>query len=197
MKTCRIAEITIALLASLFLVPSFALALDGIDTTSDSKTDTKPSVLTTHSKAAQTVPPIESGDYYILRSDTNTQVLDVADGSKKNGANVQLYGSNKTPAQLWRVSYDSAGLYTFVNAKSGKALDVRFAKTKNGTNVWQYSKNNTLAQKWHVVEDGGFYRIESALNRNYVLDCSGGGQRIRLIFKFIKETERLPSALIL
>lgn len=197
MKTCRIVEITIALIASLFLVPSFALALDGTDTTPDSETKAKPSVLTTYSKAAQTGVPIEQGDYYILRSDTNTQVLDVADGSKKNGANVQLYSSNKTPAQLWRVSYDSAGLYTFVNAKSGKVLDVQFAKTKNGTNVWQYNKNNTLAQKWHVVEDNGFYRIESALNRAYVLDCRGGGQGIRLIFKFIEETERLPSALTL
>ena len=62
-------------------------------------------------------------------------VLDVADGSAKDGANARLWSSNGTKAQRWTVSHDSKGYVTLRNVNSGKALDVKDGKAANGSNV--------------------------------------------------------------
>lgn len=45
-------------------------------------------------------------------------------GSKDNSANIQIYESNTTAAQKWKVTHDEKGYLTFINMGSGKALDV-------------------------------------------------------------------------
>lgn len=89
-----------------------------------------------------------SGDAYVIKSAYSKKVLDVAGGSKQNGANVQQYASNGTNAQKWRITVDSANRLTFLNVNSGKALDVSGGIASAGRNVHQYKSNGTLAQKW-------------------------------------------------
>ena len=100
------------------------------------------------------------------------KVLDVASGSKSDGANVQIYASNATSAQRWRVSHDGDGYVTLVNVGSGKALDVSAGRTAPGTNVQQYASNGTWSQKWVAVPDGGGFRLVSALDSRIVLDVA-------------------------
>ena len=114
-----------------------------------------------------------SDGMYTLNSALNTSyVLDVNGGSKANFGNIQLYQSNGTMAQGWKVSHDSKGYVTFINVGSGKALDVKDGSTKNGQNISQYTSNNTYAQKWIVVQEGNGFKIVSALNTSYVLDLN-------------------------
>lgn len=110
---------------------------------------------------------------YTLNSALNTSyVLDVNGGSKANFGNIQLYQSNNTMAQGWKVSHDSKGYVTFINVGSGKAIDLKDGSAKNGQNISQYTSNNTYAQKWIVVQEGNGFKIISALNTSYVLDLN-------------------------
>lgn len=117
---------------------------------------------------------IGDGVYKIGNAQNSNYVLDIASGSKNNGANVQLYLSNGTTAQSFKVTHDTNGYVTFTNVNSGKALDVSGGKVVNSRNIQQYNSNGTKSQKWIVKKSNSGYTIISALDSNYVLDLSGG-----------------------
>lgn len=124
--------------------------------------------------AAENKNTLADGVYKIGNAQNNNYVLDIASGSKNNGANVQLYLSNGTTAQSFTVSHDAQGYVTFTNVNSGKALDVSGGKVANYSNIQQYNSNGTKSQKWIVQKSGSGYAIISAMDPNYVLDLSGG-----------------------
>lgn len=124
-------------------------------------------------EAAKHKDDLADGTYSFSTSLNYIKVLDVSSGSKANGANVQLYTSNSTAAQSWKVSHDAEGYVTLTNTGSGKVLDVCNGNAASGANVWQYSSNGTDAQKWIAVkESDGTYTFKSAMNGSYVLDIS-------------------------
>lgn len=124
--------------------------------------------------AAENKNTLADGVYKIGNAQNSNYVLDIASGSKNNGANVQLYLSNGTTAQSFTVSHDANGYVTFTNVNSGKALDVSGGKVTNYSNIQQYNSNGTKSQKWIVKKSNSGYTIISALDSNYVLDLSGG-----------------------
>lgn len=90
---------------------------------------------------------VVDGSYVISSCLSDSGVLDISDGSKADGGNVQLYSANGTPAQTFDVRWDSlTGYYAIGNVGSGKLLDVAGAGSASGTNVWQYAANGTKAQ---------------------------------------------------
>lgn len=115
---------------------------------------------------------LPDGTYAVVAGIGSRKALDVTGASKADGANVQIYASNATSAQRWRVSHDGDGYVTLVNVGSGKALDVSAGRTAPGTNVQQYASNGTWAQKWVAVPDGGGFRLVSALDPRIVLDVA-------------------------
>lgn len=117
---------------------------------------------------------LTDGVYKIGNAQNSNYVFDIASGSKNNGANVQLYLSNGTTAQSFKVTHDTNGYVTFTNVNSGKALDVSGGKVVNSRNIQQYNSNGTKSQKWIVKKSNSGYTIISALDSNYVLDLSGG-----------------------
>ncbi len=135
---------------------------------------------TANASAAQkwTLRPCQTvadGTYTIATAVNQGFVLDVANGSTANKANVQLYQSNGSAAQRWKVSYDSSsGYYTILNEKSGRSLDVSGGKNANGANIQQYSSNKSAAQLWEIVDNGsGGYVLRSATGGR-AIDVSGG-----------------------
>ena len=117
---------------------------------------------------------VVAGEYYIKSALADDLVLDVWAASRNDGANVQLWNSNLSGAQKWRVSYDSEGLATITNVASGKVLDAQWGSSRPGTNVTQWSNNGSRAQKWKIVTgDKGRITIVSALDSSIVLDISG------------------------
>ncbi|EDN82488.1 alpha amylase, catalytic domain protein [Bifidobacterium adolescentis L2-32] len=117
---------------------------------------------------------LEDGTYAVSTALKDGMVLDVADGSRKDGANVRLWSSNGTKAQQWTVSHDSKGYVTLRNVNSGKALDVKDGKAANGSNVHQYAPNSYRSQKWVAVRSGSVYKLVSALSPSMALDVKDG-----------------------
>lgn len=124
--------------------------------------------------ASENKNTLADGVYKIGNAQNSNYVLDIASGSKNDGANVQLYLSNGTTAQSFKVTHDTNGYVTFTNVNSGKALDVSGGKVVNSRNIQQYYSNDTKSQKWIVKKSESGYTIISALDSNYVLDLSGG-----------------------
>lgn len=99
---------------------------------------------------------------------------------------LQMYTSNGTPAQRFRIIHNDDGTISLQCEANDKFLDVRGAAKKNGTEVWLYDKNDSAAQRWKFVQKEGNYNppeaapfeIVSALNKNYVLDVAGGSTEL-------------------
>lgn len=116
-----------------------------------------------------------SNSFTIASSENTALCLDVADGSKDNRANIQLYKSNGTNAQKFYLKYQGNGYYAIKNAKSEKVIDVAGGSTAKRTNIQQYKQNWSVAQNWRFVSlGGGNYRIMTALKDNMCLDIAHG-----------------------
>ena len=121
------------------------------------------------SLATENTKTIEEGTYVIKSAVNDKFVLDIEDASKANGANLQIYQSNGTNAQKFKVKYLNNGYYTIESVNSGKVLDVDDAKKTQGTNVQQYDSNNTDAQKWTIKKNSdGTYSLVSKCNNLYM-----------------------------
>lgn len=114
--------------------------------------------------------------YYIASALDNNMVLDVAGGSTKDGANIQLYKRNGTNAQLFMiVESEVPGYYYIVNKGSGKVLDVQGGNTASQTNVQLYTQNSTQAQHWKLYKAYNSDENVSFMARcGKFLDVSGG-----------------------
>jgi len=115
---------------------------------------------------------------YTISSKLNQNlVIDVTGCSATNGANIQAWTNNYSPAQTFRFISAGGGYYYIQNIVTGKVIDVDSAKQDPGTNVHQWERNNTAAQKWYPLDtgdgDGTCYLI-SACNGLY-LDMQYGG----------------------
>ena len=107
---------------------------------------------------------IEEGVYTIQTSLSKDSVLDIPGASSANGANVQIYTSNDTLAQQFKITAVRDGYYKIQNMSSGKVLDIANASRASGANVQQYSWNNSDAQLWRFLDAGnGKYFIQSKL----------------------------------
>ena len=151
---------------------SGAVNEDGVDgSVTEVLTSETTQVESLNVRSSRSVP---DGVYEVSSALDDWKALDVAGGSADDCARVQLWGSNSTAAQRFRLSYDEAsGFYTIANVGSGKVLDAAAGRWEDGTAVQQYSANGTAAQLWSVEPDGEGYRVCSALNPSQVLDVPG------------------------
>ena len=127
----------------------------------------------------QWVPFISAGTYGFKSVAYPSKVLDVYGGSTKNGANVQVYASNGTSAQRFKLSATSAavanGTYLVRMGKSASyVLDVKSGSLSNAANVQVYAGNNSGAQKWNFTRNSdGTYTIVNAQSGK-ALDVKSG-----------------------
>ncbi|MFE0099839.1 RICIN domain-containing protein [Streptomyces sp. NPDC059009] len=73
--------------------------------------------------------------------------LDVQSAGKNDGAPVQIWPCNGSPAQKWRVYGDDRGLH-LQNTNSQKCLDVENNNPANGTRIQIWACNSSPAQTW-------------------------------------------------
>jgi hypothetical protein len=117
---------------------------------------------------------LKDGMYLIRNAQDSNQVLDVANASSANCANIQTYTYNKTAAQKWNITYNWDGTYTIANIKSNKSLDVANGNSASGANVQQYDKNSSKAQKWKIVDNAnGTFSLVPVLNTNLAVTVAG------------------------
>jgi pimeloyl-ACP methyl ester carboxylesterase len=109
---------------------------------------------------------IPEGTYRITNANSG-KLLEVANASTSDGANVRQYADTGCACQEWNVSANGDGTYSFANANSGKLLEVENANTSDGANVRQYADTGCGCQDWVVVDNGdGTYRLEAAHSGN-------------------------------
>lgn len=99
---------------------------------------------------------LADGDYYIVNGASTTLYLDVLNGSRRNGANVQVYTKSGTDAQVFQVSTRADGSRQITSRFTGKSIDVDGTKIDTaGTNVQMWTDNDGRAQSWTVTDTGG------------------------------------------
>lgn len=119
------------------------------------------------------VPLISDGFYEFAPMHAIGQRLDVAGGSRSNGANVQIYASNGTLSQRVWVRSVGGGWYSLTACCSAYPLDVLNCSNADGANVQQWQWNGSNAQKWRFEMGERGIKIVSACG-NKVLEVSDG-----------------------
>lgn len=117
-------------------------------------------------KVIEGTQTLDDGIYTISSALNDNMVIESAGGGISNNSNVQLYSSNNTEAQMWKVLYIGNGFYKILLFKnSNLSLDVDGARKISTTNLQLYSYNGTPAQKWILKEtNDGYYNIISYSN---------------------------------
>ncbi len=116
---------------------------------------------------------IPEGTYTLSPACKLGSVLDIADASKKDGANVQLCAKNGHDAQKFRFEYLGNNNYKIVSAYTGLALDAYGYGTQPGTNVIQSAFHGGSNQRWAIYSAGdGTCYIRPLVNTNLTLNAS-------------------------
>lgn len=134
---------------------------------------------------------LPDGTYTFGAGADSSYKLDLSGGSRKAGANIQVWKSNGAAAQRWRVTHDRDGYVVLTSAVSGLSADVAGGRLASGTNVRQWYVNGAGAQRWVAVRNAnGSYTFISALRASsssteaYALDLANGsaasGTNVRL-----------------
>ena len=100
---------------------------------------------------AQAVPA--NGTYKLLNV-LSGKALDVSGGSLENGARVQQWTDNGTPAQQWNFERASDGSFKIKNVGSGKVLDVTSASSENAAPLTQWTDYGNPNQRFAVSDLG-------------------------------------------
>ena len=111
----------------------------------------------------------EKGVYSICTSVNKRQGMDVADWSKDNGAQVQLYEYLGNRNQQFIVVEKGDGYYQFVSRLSGKVIEIPSSSKDNGEWIKLYDNNGTNTQQWKFVSPSvysGIVNTESLSGMN-------------------------------
>ena len=111
----------------------------------------------------------EKGVYSICTSVNKRQGMDVADWSKNDGAQVQLYEYSGHRNQQFIVVEKGDGYYQFVSRLSGKVIEIPNSSKDNGEWIKLYDNNGTNTQQWKFVSPSvysGIVNTESLSGMN-------------------------------
>ena len=121
---------------------------------------------------------MSNGTYEIVTSKDNNKVLDIVNGSKSKGANVQLYQWNGTVAQQYEVVKNQKGYYTIKNCGSNLYLGIISTNWNTMANynrlVQGVDSSSKAAQFVFTKNSKGQWIISSAWDSKYVIDLYGG-----------------------
>jgi hypothetical protein len=93
--------------------------------------------------------------YSFATGTTSGKCIDVSGASTQDGANVQQWTCNGTPAQSFKVESLGGDNVRLVNTSSGKCVDVAGNGTADGTNIHQWTCLGNGAQTFRVEDLGG------------------------------------------
>lgn len=120
---------------------------------------------------------MSNGTYEIVTSKDNNKVLDIVNGSKSKGANVQLYQWNGTVAQQYEIVKNQMGYYTIKNCGSNLYLGI----STNWNTMGNYNRlvqgvdsSSKAAQFIFKKNSKGQWVISSAWDAKYVIDLGNG-----------------------
>jgi Ricin-type beta-trefoil lectin domain-like len=119
---------------------------------------------------AQALP--SSGTYKLLNV-LSGKALDVSGGSLANGAQVQQWTDNGSPAQQWDFGALPDGSYRIRNVGSGKVLDVKGFSKENGAPLIQWDDFGNPNQRFVVTDLGSGVVSLSAKHSGKLVEIGG------------------------
>ena len=120
---------------------------------------------------------MSNGTYEIVTSKDNNKVLDIVNGSKSKGANVQLYQWNGTVAQQYEIVKNQKGYYTIKNCGSNlyRGISTNWNTMANYNRLVQGVDSSSKAAQFVFTKNSkGQWIISSAWDSKYVIDLYGG-----------------------
>ncbi|PSL46695.1 ricin-type beta-trefoil lectin protein [Chitinophaga niastensis] len=103
--------------------------------------------------------------------------LDVSGSGTANGTKVQIWTSNGTNAQKWKLVAASSGyFYLQPQCATASVLDVYGAQTADGTKVELWQSAGGANQQWKITDLGnGYFKLTPKHAPGSALDVSNGG----------------------
>lgn len=108
----------------------------------------------------------EKGGYYRIELDGTGTSLDVNGCNPASKANIQIWSSNSSNAQLWAITKYNNG-YLIRSRCSGFTLDLYNGEAKSGTNVQQWPFNGGQNQTWYFVPAEYLVRYYDNYSKKY------------------------------
>jgi hypothetical protein len=101
--------------------------------------------------------------FYKFKARHSGKLMEVADASTENHANIQQNTENGSHAQQWKILEVERGVYQIINRNSSLALDA----VMSSDNVIQYSYWGGKNQRWKITGagNGSFYVVNKGNNR--------------------------------
>lgn len=119
----------------------------------------------------KTTDLLAEGTYSIRYAANTDYVVDVPGASKDDGKQVQLYESNGTAAQRYRLARVAANTYTITSSCSSKVLQV--VKVGSTYQVQQKKAASSTSQQWELSLDAdGTMQLAPKSNKNLRFDLS-------------------------
>ncbi|MFV0591010.1 MAG: RICIN domain-containing protein [Draconibacterium sp.] len=113
---------------------------------------------------------VESGKTYVVVNRNSGKVLEVAEQSIDDGANIQQGEYESAESQQWKTIDAGEGYFKLVSLMSGKVAGGEDLSANDGANVAQFSDKNTDNQSWLIETVGGGYRKIVNKNSGKVLE---------------------------
>ncbi len=112
---------------------------------------------------------IDKGIYQIVSAKNSNYVLNVANCSNANYANIEIAQNQNNENQRFDIIDAGNDSYYVRAIHSNKNLDIHVSSKIAPNNLIQYSKQNYIYQKWIIRSAGdGFYYIVSSYNNLYL-----------------------------
>ncbi len=116
--------------------------------------------------------PLQNNTYNINTSSGTS--VDLSGAVELDGANIQIWDTNNTVNQKFKLSRAADGFYRISYANNPNlALDVYGGNTASGTNVIVWSNHNGCNQKWALQPVGERFALLNACSGK-ALDVTGG-----------------------
>lgn len=106
---------------------------------------------------------LENGTYTIA-SMVSGKLVEVANASTADGANIAQWPNNGGANQRWIITKEGDGYVSIINENSGKAMEIYNFDTSDGANVVQWNYWGGDPQLWRVEEHGN--GVVSFINRH-------------------------------
>lgn len=117
---------------------------------------------------------LTKGYYRIAPSDVSGLSVDITSNRKNDGANIRLFKSLNSGAQIFWIAPEGDGTYVISGYNSGKYFDC--ASAKSGSNVYQAGQRDSSYQRWCIWKDSetGKYVIQNKNGSHVVMTAEGG-----------------------
>ena len=114
----------------------------------------------------------ETGIIYTIENRNSGRIMEIANGSNSDGANLRQSGRDATPTEthrMWEIINTDSGFIRIRSIDSRKSIEVEDGRNADETNVEQRSYGGETHQQWEILPtSNGYFRIRSRDSRKSI-----------------------------